>query len=256
MNQSTVANTKANVEQHSLVRSIVLHLLPGVLILLFYLITAPLAERLGFPSGTALFVAIAVVLIPFELGYLLYEGKRRNGMLSLKGIVLLREPMPWWQYVLLGLPLFLWLGVIFVIVAPPVDKMIIDSLFSWVPDWFFLFGALDQLAQYSQSALLVVAILNLILNGIAGPVVEELYFRGYLLPRLSRLGGWAPLINVLLFSLYHFFTPWQNVIRIIALVPLVYAVSWKRNIYLGMIVHCAGNTFGALGMLALILGGG
>lgn len=182
MNQNAVDNAEANVEQHSLVRSIVLHLLPGVLIFLFYLVTAPTAERLGFPSGTALFVAIAVVLIPFELGYLLYEGKRRNGTLSLKGIVLLREPMPWWQYVVLGLPLFLWLGVIFMIAAPPVDAIIIDSLFSWVPDWFHLFGSMDQLAQYSQSALLLVAILNLILNGIAGPVVEELYFRGYLLP--------------------------------------------------------------------------
>jgi hypothetical protein len=30
-----------------------------------------------------------------------------------------------------------------------------------------------------------------------------------LLPRISRFGGWAPLINTVLFSLYHFFTPWQ-----------------------------------------------
>ncbi len=254
MTEDNVTQTEAGVEQHSLVQSIVLHLLPGVLILLFYIITAPLAERLGFPSAIALFVAIGVVLIPFELGYLLYQGRKRNGTLSLKGIVLFREPMPWWQYIVLGLPLLFWMGFIFMIVASPVDEVIIDSLFSWVPDWFFLFGSMDQLAQYPRSALLVMAILNLILNGIAGPVVEELYFRGYLLPRLSHLRGWAPLINILLFSLYHFFTPWQNLIRIIALVPMVYAVWWKRNIYLGMIVHCAGNTIGALLMLALILG--
>ena len=234
-------------------QSIVLHLLPGVLILLFYVITAPLAGRLGLPSGTALFVAIAVVLVPFELGYLLYQGKKRNGTLSLRGIVLFRESIPWWQYIALGLPLLLWLGFAFMIVAPPVDQAIIDSLFSWVPDWLFLFGSEDQLAQYSQSALLVTAILNLILNGVAGPVVEELYFRGYLLPRLSRLRGWAPLINILLFSLYHFFTPWQNVVRIIALVPMVYAGWWKRNIYLGMTVHCTGNLLGGVMMLAMVL---
>jgi inner membrane protein involved in colicin E2 resistance len=98
MTEDDVTQTEASVEQHSLVQSIVLHLLPGVLILLFYIITAPLAEKLGFPSGTALFVAIGVVLIPFELGYLLYQGRKRNGTLSLKGIVLFREPMPWWQY--------------------------------------------------------------------------------------------------------------------------------------------------------------
>ena len=253
MTESNANKPETSVEQYSLVQSIALHLLPGVLILLFYIVTAPLAEKLGFPSGTALFVAIGAVLIPFELGYLLYQGKKRNGTLSLKGIVLFREPMPWWQYIVLGLPLIFWLGFIFVVVAPPLDKVIIDSLFSWVPDWFFLFGSMDQLAQYSKSALVITAILNLVLNGIAGPVVEELYFRGYLLPRLSRLKGWAALMSVLLFSLYHFFTPWQNVIRIIALIPMVYAVWWKRNIYLGMIVHCVGNTFGAIGMLALVL---
>jgi len=252
MSQSNINQTEAGVEQHSLVQSIVLHLLPGIFILLFYMVTAPLAVNLGFPSGTALFVAIGAILIPFELGYLLYQGKKRNGTFSLKGIVLFREPMSWWQYIVLGLPVFLWLGLVFVVVAPPLDQILIDRLFAWVPDWFFLFGRTEQLAQYSKSALAITAIVNLILNGIAGPVVEELYFRGYLLPRLSRLKGWAPPINVLLFSLYHFFTPWQNVIRIIAFVPLVYAVCWKRNIYLGMFVHCAGNTFGAIGMLALV----
>jgi membrane protease YdiL (CAAX protease family) len=253
MTENNPIQAETNAEQHSLVQSITLHLLPGVFILIFYTITAPLMEGLGHPPGTALFIAIGVILIPFELGYLLYQGKKRNGTFSLKGIVLYREPMPWWQYILLGLPLFLWLGVAFMILAPPIDEVIINSLFSWVPDWFFLFD-MDTVDQYSQGALLVVAILSLTLNGIAGPVVEEMYFRGYLLPRLSRFGAWAPLINTLLFSLYHFFTPWQNVTRIIALIPMVYVGWWKKNIYLGMIVHCLANTFSAIGVLALALG--
>ena len=35
------------------------------------------------------------------------------------------------------------------------------------------------------------------------PWVEELYFRGYLLPRISRYGAWAPLLGGLFFALYH-----------------------------------------------------
>ena len=84
------------------------------------------------------------------------------------------------------------------------------------------------------------------LNGIAGPLVEELYFRGYLLPRIPSRRGWAPLINVILFSLYHFFSPWQNVTRIVALIPLVYTVAWKRNIYLSIFTHCILNTLGMI----------
>ncbi|MFD1537220.1 CPBP family glutamic-type intramembrane protease [Nonomuraea guangzhouensis] len=33
------------------------------------------------------------------------------------------------------------------------------------------------------------------LTGLAFPIIEELYFRGFLLPRLSRLGRWAPVVN-------------------------------------------------------------
>jgi membrane protease YdiL (CAAX protease family) len=72
-------------------------------------------------------------------------------------------------------------------------------------------------------------------------VVEELYFRGYLLPRISRFGAWAPLINMVLFSLYHFFTPWQNLGRIVGLLPMVYTVWWKRSIYVSIAVHVLGN---------------
>lgn len=82
-------------------------------------------------------------------------------------------------------------------------------------------------------------------------MVEELYYRGYLLPRVSRLGKWAPLINTVLFSLYHFTSLWQNPSRIIAFLPMVYAVWWKRNIYLGILVHCALIVFNSLGILAL-----
>jgi membrane protease YdiL (CAAX protease family) len=252
MTDESIATPEAGIEQHSLVRSIVLHLLPGVLILVFYVIVAPLAERLGFPSVSALLIAIAVVLIPFELGYLLYQGKKKNGTLSLKGIVLYREPMPAWQYIVLALPLLVWVFLLLGILAPPTDKVIIEKAFFWLPDWFFITSFVDNLDQYSQSALLLTWVLNLVFNGVAGPLVEELYFRGYLLPRISRLGRWAPLVNSVLFSLYHFFTPWQNLVRILALLPMVYTGWWKRNIYLGIIVHCTANTLGALATLALV----
>ncbi|MFC2030912.1 lysostaphin resistance A-like protein [Chloroflexota bacterium] len=254
MMDSTHDVAEPGVQQHSIVRSIVLHLLPGVLILVFFVFAAPLLDNLGAPSFMALLLAIALVLIPFELGYLLHKGKKRNGAFSLEGIVLYRQPMPWWQYIVLSVPLFLWAGLAMTVVSPAIDSFLIDSLFAWLADWFFIAGFAENLEQYTRSALILTAILNVVLNGLAGPIVEELYFRGYLLPRMARLGRWAPLVNSLLFSFYHSFTPWQNVGRLLAFVPLYYAVWWKRNIYLGMIVHCAGNLVGALMMLALVLG--
>jgi uncharacterized protein len=58
---------------------------------------------------------------------------------------------------------------------------------------------------------------------------------------------------VLLFSLYYFFSPWQNISRIIAILPFVYVVSWKRNVYIGIFTHAAFNTaLNLLGMLATL----
>jgi len=111
----------------------------------------------------------------------------------------------------------------------------------------------NNLKQYSQGSLLLAGVLGFVFNGIVGPVVEELYFRGYLLPRISRLKGWAPLLNVVLFSIYHFFTPWQNPARILALLPMGYAVWWKKNIYIGIIVHCIINIIGSVASFVLIL---
>ena len=236
-------------DQHSVTRTVVLHLLPGVLITAFYIGAAPVVRDLGFPSLMAIFLAILLVLIPFELGYLIYQA-RKNGS-TLESIVLYRERVPRGQFVGLVLGLFVWSAICSMFLYPPLDAFFIENVFSWLPGWFYF---TEDFAQYSTSALLITWVFGLIVNGIAGPVVEEMYFRGYLLPRISRLGAWAPLINTVLFSLYHFFTPWQNVGRIIGLLPMVYATWWKKNIYVSMVVHVLGNVSAMVLLLAALLG--
>ncbi|MCJ7665141.1 MAG: CPBP family intramembrane metalloprotease [Actinobacteria bacterium] len=247
-----VSTSESNIEQHSIIKSIILHLLPGILILIFYIIVGPIFERNGIPSMNALLLAIAVVLIPFELGFLLYQGKKKNGRFSLKGIVLYRKPVRVWQYIAIALPCIVWAILFFTVVTQPIDKYLIGKVFFWLPEWFNMTNFVNNIEQYSQASLLWAVILGLVFNGIAGPVVEELYFRGYLLPRISRLKGWAPLVNVALFSIYHFFTPWQNPARILAILPMVYAVWWKKNIYIGIIIHCLINIITLAGIILVI----
>ncbi len=228
-----------------------LHLIPGALITAFYFLTAPLFIRAGYPPLMSVFLAILVILIPFELGFLLYQGKQLNGRVSLKGIVLNREKIPAWQMVVFVLVLFVWSGLVFTLL-PKVDNYFIQTLFSWFPTWSLPANSLGDPSQYARSAYALTIIIGLVLNGFAGPIVEELYFRGYLLPRIPAARWVAPAINVLLFSLYHFFSPWQNVTRILALIPLVYVVAWKRNIYISMITHCMLNTIGMASAVLLL----
>jgi uncharacterized protein len=245
------AGDSAMDQQHSAARTVVLHLLPGVLITAFYIGAAPVVRGLGFPSLMAIFLAIAFVLIPFELGYLIYRA-RKNGT-TLGSVVLYRRPVPKGQFVALVVGLLAWSGVCAVLLFPPLDGFFLENLFSWLPGWFFF---AEDFAQYSTTVLLITWTFGLVVNGIAGPVVEEMYFRGYLLPRISRLGAWAPLVNTVLFSLYHFFTPWLNVGRIVGLLPMVYAAWWKKSIYVGMAVHVLGNAIPMLFVLAGLLRSG
>jgi CAAX protease family protein len=246
----------SDIRAHSTWRTLTLHLLPGALITAFYFLAAPLVMRAGYPSLLALLLAIIVILIPFELGYLLYEGKRTTGRFSLHTVVLYRDSLPFWHYLLLVPLLLAWMLAVFAFLAP-MDIYLAQTFFSWLPDWSLPATSLATISQYPQGVLVVTFLAELVLS-IAGPLVEELYFRGYLLPRIPASKTWAPLINVLLFSLYHFYSPWQNISRIIAIIPLVYVVSWKRNIYIGMFTHAAFNTvlniLGMLTALALVTG--
>ena len=238
-------------EQHSLLKSVILHLVPGLFILLIVLIASPIVINLNWPEDVVIIAGIGFVLIPLELGYLLYRAKHKSGRLSLKSVVLYRNSISVWKYILWTVPIMDWILFVFGVISPPIDKYLIENVFWWLPD--SLIGDAET-GPHSQSTLLTIWFLVFLCNGIFGPLVEEFYFRGYLLPRISRYGNWAPVINAVLFSLYHFFSPWQNPARIIALLPMVYAVYRSKNIYIGIIIHCGINTLGMLLALLELLG--
>ena len=225
------------VEPLSVPNLIALHLIPGALVTVAFVLCAPLVEAAGFPPIAALLAAILLVLVPVELGIVL-RAVRRDGSaaaLPYRKRLALREWL-WLFPVLIGAA-FAGFGV-----HRLVEPWLIAHLFEWLPEWFVFPIPLGGINEYSASSWIVTLCVFFLLNGVIGPVVEELYFRGFLLPRMERLGRWAPLLNATLFSVYHFWSPWQLVARIIGIGPMVYAVRWKRNVYLGMAVHCALNT--------------
>lgn len=243
-------STNIDIEQHAIGKSIALHLLPGALGGAVYFLLAQPVRNLGYPTLMAIILALIAVLIPFEMGLLLYEGRKRNGKFSLKGIVLYRERIPVWQYLVLVPLIFILTGALFMLLAPSSD-LLLDSFFSWIPASSILDMGLT--GAYTKSILIITYILGFVFVILAGPIVEELYFRGYLLPRMSRLKGWAPLLNSVLFALYHIWTPWMAVTRSIGLLPMIYTVQYKRNIYIGMVVHCLANSLDIITGVTVIL---
>ena len=243
-------NHSPALEQLTLPRLVALFLVPGALMTVVYVVIAPLIETAGFPPIAALLVAILIVLVPFELGVILQAGRDRPG--GIRSVVPYRRPLPFrdwlWLVPVLIVAEFVGFGL-----SMAIEPKVIDGLFGWLPDWFVRPIDPDRVGDYRSGAWLVTLAAYLVLNGFVGPIVEELYFRGHLLPRMEWMGRWAPLVNVGLFSLYHFWSPWQVLGRILALAPMVYAVRWKENVYLGMVIHCTGNILGIILVGSLVL---
>lgn len=242
-------------EQHSLLLSVALHLIPGVLILIAYLLIAsPLVQAIGYPPYLAWVIAMCVALAPVELGLLLYLGCKRNGKISLHGVVhYIEKPLKRSTLIGLVITLTIWVFIASALLTP-VDSIVYNYLFLWIP-FESIGGASGYLAGYAHSTVVVTLVVSLILTGVILPAIEELYFRGFLLPRLSYLGRWAPILNQILFSLYHLWTPWQFISRIGFFLPTVWVTWRKRDIRISLWVHCLANTMVQLLSLIAILYG-
>jgi membrane protease YdiL (CAAX protease family) len=229
----------------------VLHLAPGAVGGLVYVLAAGPVMTAGFPPLMALLIAIVVAIIPIELGVVVRASRLEamgRGRLS---AVRYREPIRARDW--LWVPVLLVTAILGFGLLGVVDGPIRDALFGWAPDWFRDPFLSDEPKRFASSAWTITLGAYAILNVIAGPIVEELYFRGFLLPRMTAFGRWAPLLDTVLFSLYHFWAPWQFLSRIAGVAPYVYVVRWKRNLYLGLAVHMLLNGIGSATVIALVL---
>jgi membrane protease YdiL (CAAX protease family) len=247
------ATKSAHGEQISLGPMIALHLLPGALMILFLYLGALLARRAGlFVSLPVMFAFAGPLGILVQLGFLYYQGVRLNGKLSLQGVVRYRGRPVRWKTLALALPLFAWIALVWYVLKPPINAFFVSRFFSWVPAHFFEQHFVSNLDQYAPNTLKAIGVLFTLSISFGG-AVEELYFRGYLLPRMESLRGWAPIVNTVLFSLYHFWSPWENLVRLLGLSPWIYAVWRTRSIYLSLTIHFVINAISGLSLLGLIL---
>jgi hypothetical protein len=240
---------RTDFDKHPPITSIILHLLPGLIIgLVYFVLKAPTA-RLGYPSIMALMVSIAIALIPLELGYLIIQGFKRNKKFSLEGIVTYRVHIPFWNYLVYIPVLFIGIGLVFTLLKP-LDRFLWHTMFSWIPQ---IEGGLQK--GFTREILVKTYVMVAVFGMILGPIVEELYFRGYLLPRMKYAGKFSPLIHSFLFSIYHVFTPWMIVTRTVGMIPLAYAVK-RKNLNISMIVHILINSIDVIMGMVFIMGMG
>lgn len=224
---------------------IFLTLFPGIIMLLLAFLFSSPAIGINLPFILSIFLAILFGLVPIELGIIKYFARKTNK--KIKDLILFKEKIPLKKYIpsimipfVIALPIFIFL--------PEIEKLLWGNVFNFFPEW----AKIDRFMSNETKYLTLILVLNFILNGFLGPLVEELYFRGFLLPRMTMFGKAAPLVNTILFSVYHLFTPWENITRILAVTPLAYSVWLNKNIKIGIIIHCSLNTLGCIGALGAL----
>jgi len=235
--------------RHSMLKSLTLHLLPGIFAGVCYFALVPLVKSNGFPSVMALILAGIFVLIPFELGFLILQ-KKATGQNFFYGIIRYLKKVPTWQYFVLIPSILIITGLLFKVLS--FTSGFLQTFFSWLPSDMFLDMGLD--GDYSKLKLTITYVLFLVLIVLILPTIEELYFRGYLLPRMPLgLAGWTEIVHSGLFALYHTWTPWMIIVRAFGVFPMVYAVRRKENILIGIVTHCLLNSIDFFIGLILIL---
>ena len=230
-------NDYSGFKKHSNLESVFFHLIPGILAgTAYYLLYQPLQTH-GYPSMMALALVGIFILIPVELGILILQAKKITGTFRIKKILSYQTKIEWWQVLIFVLITIFLMGVIFTLMKP-IDRYIQEKIFSWVPE--FQIG-LDLV--YSKSKLLQTYILMSIFLVVLVPLFEELYFRGFLLPRTpTKLPN---IVHTFLFAVYHIWSPWMILTRTIGLLPLVIIVK-KKNLLIGIIAHIFVNSLDAI----------
>ena len=203
-----------------------------------------------------LFCLIALfIMVPTELGFILYDSKREYGRYSLKSAFDGQEKLPLWQIVLYAAVFFGIAGLASALIQP-VELQLLggvrNHLLSLLPagfDW----NDMDYLKSFPRGMLVFTCVFYGIFNVLIGPITEELFFRGYLTSHYEKQNIGAPILIAVLFSLYHFWLPFNNVFRIVLFVPLAVVVYKKKNICISILFHCLCNLFSVISFCAAVL---
>lgn len=239
----------------SLQKILCLIFIPSSLLTVVYIVTGSLKQTI--PSLLLFYICATFILFPFEIGVVLNASKKEYGRYSLKSAFTNYKKMSWWKIFLYGSFLFAFAGIMSVTVAPlenslfaPISNKLTQSMPAYF-DW----NNIESFQQYPRYILLLTCVGYFILNVIVGPIVEELFFRGFLTSKISRYGNFAPLIITILFSLYHFWLPFNNLFRISIFFPAAWIAWKKKNIYISIIFHCLCNLLSTVSFIISVYSG-
>lgn len=224
-------------EIKSVWKLIMLHLFPGIVLSIIYVFLLEIQFLENYPKLVILGVSGIFSIIPLQLGFLFYVAKKEAGSFNIFKILGLKSKMKVKEYIFYTISLFLVAGVLMTVLKPLSNNILI-TVFGWIPNSY---NYVQDMSLFSRNFIIISILVSFFVFTLILPIIEELYFRGFLLARMKWMGKYSVFFNVILFSVYHFWSPWLIITRIIAMLPLYYFVYKKDSLKLAILVHCLCN---------------
>ena len=227
--------------------------IPTIVLNISYLI---LGHFCNIPYILLFCILGTVILVPMELGVIIFASKKENGVYSLKSAFVGQEKQPLWKILVIAFVFFGIAGLLSAFIAPIENQIWAEAracVLNKLPigfDW----TNYEYIKSFSKPILILTCVYYGVFNVLIGPITEELFFRGYLTSHYKKQGSFTPILIAVLFSLYHFWLPFNNVFRILAFAPVAYVAYKQKNIYISICFHCLCNLFSAVSFALEVLG--
>lgn len=226
--------------------------IPTTALSLSYLL---LGHFCNIPHILLLCILGTVILMPIELGIILLASKKEYGTYSLKSAFAGQEKVAIWKILIIGFIFFGIAGLLSAFIAPIENHIFAEirsSVLNHLPigfDW----TSYEYLKSFSRPILILTCVYYGIFNVLLGPITEELFFRGYLTSHYEKQSWFTPIWITVLFSIYHFWLPFNNIFRILAFAPVTYVAYKKKNFYITILFHCLCNLFSVVSFIITVL---
>ncbi len=219
------------------------HLLPGLALTCVAVGAGELLDASGLPRIWALLGGVIVVQVPLLLAlraWLLIRRPRSTGTTRLQG----RSR----RFAIFAATLVA--ALLLPGLASWSEAFIRMHLFSWLPEWWSAGPA--SLVGLDSTESVITLTLWILGPVLLGPIAEELYFRGALLPRVPA-GPWrAAAASAGLFAIYHLWQPYAVLTVFLFALPIAVA---RARFGAGMVTCAVIHGLVNLGMLGAFLTG-
>ena len=236
--------------------------LPSLFAFFGFRMVLPWLVNNGYPKVLMWGIVASIMLFTFAvIGFILIRKEAKKLNISLRERLLIKKTSKKQWLICLGIMI---VGIILAQAMSPFINNFIELTGLSIPNYmpFWLDPSINPMEtdmeilspNYSiknNYVIVIVMSITLILN----ILVEEIYFRAWLLPKMQSLGRWSWVANGLLFALYHTFQLWLFPMLVIISLSITLTVYLSKSILPAFTIHFIANfVLSIIGILALVFG--